>query len=113
MTNEKATYSYSKVYQACELVKTLNIDCKRKAEHFSIASQIKETTEKCYNLTGCLLFDYEWNYTAQDYFKAAYNYKNHTKSALDSMAKIALRHLQNELNSILTMMKTGEVNSID
>lgn len=42
MTIEKATYSYSKVYQACELVKTLNIDCKRKAEHFSIASQIKE-----------------------------------------------------------------------
>lgn len=72
MTIEKATYSYSKVYQACELVKTLNIDCKRKAEHFSIASQIKETTEKCYNLTGCLLFDYEWNYTAQDYFKAAW-----------------------------------------
>lgn len=52
MTIEKATYSYSKVYQACKLVKTLNIDCKRKAEHFSIASQIKETTEKCYNLTG-------------------------------------------------------------
>lgn len=42
MTIEKATYSYSKVYQACELVKALNIDCKRKAEHFSIASQIKE-----------------------------------------------------------------------
>ena len=34
MTIEKATYSYSKVYQACELVKALNIDCKKKDRTF-------------------------------------------------------------------------------
>ena len=113
MTIEKATYSYSNVYQACELVKALNIDCKRKPEHFTIASQIKEATEKCYSLTGCLLFAYEWNYIAQYYFKAAYNHKNYTKKQLDSMAKTALRYLQSELNGILTMMKTEEVNIID
>lgn len=113
MTLEKATYSYKKVYAACDLVKALNIDCKRKAEHFSIAGQIKEVTEKCYDLTGCILFDYEWNFSAQEYFKAAYNHKDHTKKALDSMGKAALRYLQNELTGILTMMKTGEVNSID
>lgn len=88
MMFEKATYSYKNVYAACDMVKALNITCKHKNEHFSIASQIKEVSEKCYNLTGCILFEYEWNFTAQEYFKAAYDSKNHTKKALDSMEKL-------------------------
>lgn len=112
-TVEKATYSYSKVYKACELVKAIDITCKHKIEHFTIASHIKDVTEECCKLTGCLLFDYTWNFAAQEYFKAAYNHENYTKKQLDSMAKTALRYLQNELNGILTLMKAGEVNSID
>lgn len=113
MTMEKATYSYRKLYQACELANALNINCKRKQEHFSNAWNLKELSKECHELTGCILFDYDWNFTLQDYFKAVYNYKNHTKKELDIMAKAALRYLQNELNNILTLMKTGEVNSID
>ena len=113
MTVEKATYSYRRVYEACELVKALSIDCKRKAEHFPIACKLKETSEKCKNLTGCISFDYEWNYYLRDYYNAAYNHKAYTKKELDAMAKMALRHLQYDLMDILRFMKTGEVNTTD
>lgn len=113
MTVEKATYSYRRVYEAYELVKALSIDCKRKTEHFSIACKLKEAGEKCKNLTGCISFDYEWNYYLRDYYNAAYNHKAYTKNQLDAMAKTALRYLQNELNGILCLMKTGEVNTTD
>lgn len=52
MTAERATYSYSSVYKCCELVKGLNITCKRKCEHFAIACELEKAAYYCYDNTG-------------------------------------------------------------
>lgn len=112
MNIEKATYSYKKVYDCCELVKGLSVACGRKCEHFSIACELEKAAYYCYDNTG----DYNFHpkYTPIDEYRtAAYYHQNHTKKELDQKARTALRFLQNELNSLLTMMKTGEVNAID
>lgn len=113
MVCEKATYSYSKVREACSLVKGLHTTCAKKLEHFPNAAEFKDVSEKCFELTGCVLFDYEWAYPVQRYFKSAYDCKRFTCKELDGLAHDALRYLQNELNGILTLMASGEVNSED
>lgn len=107
---EKATYSYTKVYQACDLVKGVKINCKRKQEHFPIAVELKKITEKCYELTNCILFEYDWNFQLQEYYKESYEWEKHTLQELNRAGKAALRYLQYELTGILTLMETGEVN---
>lgn len=111
MTDERAAYSYSSVYKCCELVKGLNITCKCKCEHFAIACELEKAAYYCYDNTG----DYNFHpkYTPIDTYRLVAYYQNCTKKELDTKARHALRFLQNELNSLLTMMKTGEVNAID
>jgi hypothetical protein len=59
--------------------------------------------------------DYNFSYdysVVQDYFKAAYNAKNHTKKELDTMLKCCYRYLANEINGIVASGKAGEVSLI-
>lgn len=112
MNIEKATYSYKKVHECCDMVKALSISCSRKCEHFAIACELEKVANRCYEATGDMNF--EPKYTAvEDYRVAAYYHKRYTKKQLDDKARAALRHLQNELTGILALMATGEVNVED
>lgn len=112
MTFEKATYSYEKFYTACKLVKGLKVTSSRKAGHFSNACEVKAVCEACYDLTGCILFRYDWAAPVEDYLKAAYDYKSYTGKELEQKARAAVRYLKNELTEIHRDMQSGEVNSI-
>ena len=111
MKYEKATYYYNDLEKCAEQIKTIKLTVKHKNEHFYSASCVQKVFNFCYDHTHCMLFEYDHSY-AEDYLKAAYDYKRYTKKELDEKLKTCYRFLAEEIKDILIMGETGEVNLI-
>jgi hypothetical protein len=111
MNSEKMTYYYSDLKKCADQIKSINQTVRHKAEHFQSACNIKKIQEFCYDTTHDYNFSYDYS-IVQDYFKAAYDAKSHTKNELDTMLKRCYRYLANEINSIVASGNAGEVNLI-
>ena len=115
LTLEKMTYSYSALRECADLVKKTNWTVATKKEHFSKCFEIQKVFDFCLEKTGCMLF--ESDYSAwKDYEKRVNVDVEHgkvTKKELDQLLKDCYLFVCRELNGILTMMASGEVNAID
>jgi len=111
MATELMTYYYSDLKKCADQIKTINQTVQHKNEHFSRASEIKKIQEYCFATTNDYNFNYEYSHV-QNYFNAAYNFKKYTKKELDIMLKQCYRYLGNEINGIISMGKSGELNLV-
>lgn len=110
MNVNRMCYSYSALYKCADAVKATTWTVRRSAEHFSKCFEIKKVFELCYAETRCLLFDPDFS-PWYDYMKAVE--RKYTKKELDRKLRACYLFLANELNAILSDMRSGEVNSVD
>lgn len=89
-------------------------EVRRKNAHFAKAAEIRPIAEYFAEHINRWLIDPDAKHDPfHDYFNAAYNYKNYTNKELNDMLKVCYRLIANELNGILTMIRTGEVGCRD
>jgi hypothetical protein len=110
MEFEVATYSYSALAECADLVKSTKWSVNKGIEHTSKCFEVKRVFEFCEEKTGCCLFEPDFSPWA-DYMKLV-NIKA-SKKKLDAVLRTCYRFVCNELNGIVSMMKTGEVNAVD
>lgn len=103
----KACYSVSKLRSAANMVKAINWNVKRKNEHFAKYAEIERVFQYCADYLNRWLFDPDIE--LKQYRNAAFNYKAYTMEELNSMLRQEKRYICNELNGILTMINSGEV----
>ena len=111
MKLEKACYSYSKLCQCADMVKAISWTVSHKVEHFSKWAEIEKAYQFAADNINRFIFDPDIE--LKQYREAAYNCKAHTKKELDSMLRQKYLYICNELNSILIMIRSGEVDSCD
>ena len=107
---DKATYSYSALQKCADAVKATTWTVGRKAEHFSKCFEVQRVFWFCQERTDCLLFDPDFS-PWRDYLKAVE--RKVGKKELDAWLRECYRYICRELNGILTLMRTGEVNAIE
>lgn len=107
---DKATYSYSALQKCADAVKATTWTVGRKAEHFSKCFEVQRVFWFCQERTDCLLFDPDFS-PWRDYLKAVE--REAGKKELDAWLRECYRYICRELNGILTLMRTGEVNAIE
>ena len=110
MDRQRACYSYSALTHCADAVKATNWTVRRSAEHFSKCFEVKKLFDLCYDETHCMLFDADFSPWA-DYMKAVE--RKYTKKELDRKLRACYLFLANELNAILSDMRSGEVDSVD
>ena len=108
MKFEKACYSMAALNKAAGMVKAINWSVKRKNEHFAKWSEIEKVYNFCSENLNRFLFDPDIE--LKEYRQAAYNYKAYKAEELNSLLRQKYRYITNELNSILTSIRSGEVN---
>ena len=115
LTVEKMTYSYSAVKECADLVKKTNWTVPTKKEHFPKCFEIQKVFDFCLEKTGCMLF--ESDFSVWEIYEKRVNvdveHGKVSKKELDQLLKDCYLFVARELNGILTMMSTGEVNAID
>ena len=107
---DKATYSYSALQKCADAVKATTWTVDRKAEHFSKCFEVQRVFWFCQERTDCLLFDPDFS-PWRDYLKAVE--RKDSKKELDARLRECRNYICRELNGILTLMRTGEVNAIE
>lgn len=107
----KACYSVSKLNAAADMVKATNWHVQRKNEHFAKYTEIAKVYQYAADNLNRWLFDPEIE--LKEYRQAAYNYKAHTAEELNKMLQRQYRYICNELNDILTAIRSGEVDHIE
>ena len=106
------TYNYNNVLKCIETVKTLNTTASKKADHKYLWYQVKKAFDFCYDMTSCMLFDYEFSNEAYSYFKAVNdNFKDSSKKELDAMLKQSINYLKWELKCLRNEIIKGELQS--
>lgn len=108
MKLERACYSVAALNKAAEMVNAINWTVKRKNEHFSKFMEIEKVYNFCSENLNRFLFDPDIE--LKEYRQAAYNYKAYKAEELNSLLRQKYRYITNELNSILTSIRSGEVN---
>lgn len=103
----KACYSVSKLRAVADMVKAINWSVKRKNEHFAKYMEIAKVYQYASDNLNRWLFDPEIE--LKGYRQAAYNYKAHKAEELNRLLRQNYRYITNELNSILTSIRSGEV----
>lgn len=111
MAIQKACYSISKLYKAADMVKACKWTVNRKNEHFAKYMEIEKIFSYCAENLNRFCFDPDFE--LKEYRQAAYKYKDYTKKELDKMLHLIHRRIGNELNGILQMISSGEVDSCD
>lgn len=111
MDFEKACYSMSALETAADMVKSIKWSARRKDEHFAKWNEVEKVYSYARDHINRFLFNPDIE--LRNYRNAAYYHKNYTKAELDSMLNMAHRHICNELNDILKMIRCGEVDSCD
>lgn len=107
MKFEKACYSMAALNKAAGMVKAINWSVKRKNEHFAKWEEIEKVYNFCSENLNRFLFDPDIE--LKEYRQAAYNYKAYKAEELNRLLRQKYRYITNELNSILTSIKIGEV----
>lgn len=107
MKLERACYSVAALNKAAEMVKAINWTVKRKNEHFSKFMEIEKVYNFCSENLNRFLFDPDIE--LKEYRQAAYNYKAHKAEELNRLLRQNYIYITNELNSILTSIRSGEV----
>lgn len=110
MNNAVATYSYTALTACADAVKATAWTVGKKGEHFSKCFEVKKVFELCYEKTDCLLFDPDFS-PWHDYLKAVD--RKAGKKELDARLRECYLFLCRELNGILTMMRAGEVGTVE
>lgn len=106
------TYNYNNVLKCIETVKALNTTASKKADHQYLWYQVKKAFDFCYDMTSCMLFDYEFSSEAYNYFKAVNdNFKGISKKELDAMLKQSINYLKWELKCLHNEIIKGELQS--
>lgn len=103
----KACYSMAKLNEAADMVKSIDKTVKRKNEHFAKCIELEKVFQFAADNINRWLFDPDIE--LKEYKAASYNYKAFTKQKLDQMFNQEYRYICNELNGILTMIHSGEV----
>lgn len=110
MKDNVATYSYAALQKCADAVKTTSWTVSRKAEHFSKCFEVRRLFWYCQERADCLLFEPDFS-PWRDYLKAVE--RKASKKELDACLQVCYRYLCRELNGILTLMRTGEVNAVE
>lgn len=110
MKTETAIYSYSALQECADAVKATSWAVGRKAEHFGKCFEVQKVFALCFKKTDCMLFDPGFS-PWYDYLKAVD--RKDSKKELDARLRECHRFLCRELNGILTMMRAGEVRTIE
>ena len=103
----KACYSVSKLRSAADMVKAIDWSVKRKNEHFSKYMEISKVYQYAADNLNRWLFDPDVE--LKKYRQAAYCYKEYKAEELNQMLRSQYRYICNELNGILTLINSGEV----
>lgn len=107
---EMVTYSRSAVQECRESVMRMPWTVRLKYMHVGRCIDMGRLFDKCYERTGCMVFD-KWNTVWEEYDRMV-NYQEATKKELDRSYKECLKYLLEELDTILLMIERGEVNSV-
>lgn len=110
MKGDVATYSYKALDDCANAVKAMRWSVDKRAEHFSKCFEVQKLFEFCFEKTDCLLFDPDFS-PWHDYIKSVK--QKASKKELDKNLRDCYRFVCNELNGILTMMRSGEVHSVE
>lgn len=107
MKTNRACYSMAKLNEAADMVKAINWSVKRKNEHFAKYTEIAKVFEFAAENINRFLFDPDME--LKEYRNAAFHYREYSKKELDQMLRQKYLYVCGELNSIKTMIATGEV----
>lgn len=110
MKTETAIYSYTALAECADAVKAITWTVGKRAEHFGKCFEVRKVFDFCFAKTDCLLFDPDFS-PWYDYLKAVD--RKDSKKELDARLRECHRFLCRELNGILTMMRAGEVRTIE
>lgn len=107
MEFNRAVYSLSKLTEAADMVKAINWNVQRKNEHFAKYMEIEKVFRFAADNINRWLFDPDFE--LKEYRQAAYNYKAYKADELNVMLRRRKHYICNELNAILSMIRSGEV----
>ena len=107
MKFQKACYSISKLNEAADMVKEITWSVKKKNEHFAKYMEIEKVFAFASEHVNRFLFDPDIELC--EYRKAAYYCGEYTAEQLNAMLHRAHRYICNELNDILSSIRSGEV----
>lgn len=106
---EKATYNYNSLMDCREAIQKLTKTVGKKNEYFAVACEYKKCFDFCFEKTKC--FTFEFSYTVgEDFYKAAYDYKNHKTHELESLRRRTILYLEHEISEIYDAGIKGDVN---
>lgn len=89
------------------MVNEVNWEVKHKNEHFAKCAEIRKICEFAEAHVNQILFDPD--FVLDKYQRMAYNFKNYKKSELGQELRTVRRYICNELDGILQLVRTGEV----
>ena len=117
ITFEKATYSHVALAECVSMVKRTNWTVQHKAEHFSKCFEVQKVYDVCLQKTGCMLFEADYSAWKSYFQRVNLDFESKgkvrvSKKELDVLLRRCYLEICNELNGILTMIETGEVNSV-
>lgn len=107
MEMERACYSVSALNETADRVKAIDWHVNRKNEHFAKCTEIEKVFAFAADNLNRFLFDPEIE--LKDYRRMSYDFKSYKKTDLDQELNRLHRFIGNELNAILAMIRSGEV----
>jgi hypothetical protein len=110
MVFERACYNLKALNEAADKVKAITWSVNRKDQHFAKYMEIEKVFQFAADNVNSWLFDPDIE--LKQYRNMAYNYKGFKKSELDGELNRIKRYICNELNGILSMIRSGEVDYI-
>lgn len=86
-----------------DAVKAINITTTKKAGYFSIFYDIKKVYDFCYDMTSCMLFEYDCCDSMVELKKAIEDLKSYTKKDLEKMCKRSINYLKYQLSELYSL----------
>lgn len=110
MESEKATYNRKALNEGLKMLNGIGITAKRKNAHYPIYSEMKKVNEYLQDNAGNTIYFYK-PYHLETYREAVNRlYQNTTKAALDKMARLAKKEMQNMIYLVFQDAECGNVN---
>lgn len=97
-------YNYNNVLKCIDMINNINITAKRKKDHYAIYNNVKKTYDFCYDMTQCILFEYDFNKDMMKYKESVNNNLDITKKELDKICKLSINYLKYQINEILKII---------
>lgn len=95
-------YSYNNILKCIDVIKNINTTVSNKAGHHAVYNEVKKVFDICYDLTSCILFEYDFSTDMMQYREAVNNnFKGYTKKDIDAMCRRSINYLKHQTSELL------------